>query len=195
MSKKLIGACVGLAMVGMAGAASGAVFEYESTCVGNCANFGLTDLDTLKGTISFSDASVFSNSSLDTSDVVSFSFLFGTFEIDSTGVASFYFDGILNASASSFSSFSFVASDALDSGSAETFFFLKNDATFPADQGRFGPGRCNVSCSPSSVGTFPGAATLSHESSLTLVPAPAALPLMGTALAGLGVIGWRRKAV
>jgi hypothetical protein len=160
------------------------VFQYQSTCISGCANFGLSDLDQVNGTISFSDVAVIANASLDETDIDSFSFLFGSFSIDDISAISVYFDGILDATASSFASFSFVASDVLDSGTGNTLFFLSNDSVYP-DQGRFGPGRCNGSCSPSTVFTFSGTANLSGVHSLTSVPVPPAFILFNTGLLGL----------
>jgi hypothetical protein len=174
------------------GVNAASVFQYQSACASNCSLYGLSDLDSISGTITFDDSAVIANGYVDEINILSFSFTFGAFSTDSSSSASFYFDGTLDGTADSFSAFSFVTSEVLNSGSGDAFFVLNNDSSF-SDQGRIGSGRCNGSCSPATFFTF-SQAHLSAVSSLTAVPVPipAAVWLFGS---GLGLLGWFRKKV
>ncbi len=170
------------------GANAASIFQYQSACLVNCSLYGLSDLDSISGTITLDDVAIIANGLVDETDILSFSFTFGAFSTDSSSSASFSFDGTLDGTANSFSAFSFVTSEVLDSGSGDTFFVLNNDPVF-SNQGRIGSGKCNGSCSPSTVFTF-SQAQLSTVSSLTAIPIPAAVWLFGS---GLGLLGWIRK--
>jgi hypothetical protein len=135
-------------------------FEFKGTCVFGCANFGLTGGESVSGEISFSDAAVIPNAAVDTSDVVSFSFPFGTFAIDDVDALSFSFEGTLDGMALSFTSFAFTASEAVTTPNDDTLAFFLNDSRF-ANQGRFGPGRCvGGTCSKSAVSFASGGPVL-----------------------------------
>jgi len=173
--------------------AQATVFQFQSTCIYECANYGLADMDEIYGTITTFDSLVHPNNAIDETGIESFLFSFGTFSIDNTSAVSFSFEGVLNGNGSSFDSFTFAASEGLDSVQGDTFFFLFNDAENPANQGRFGPGKCNVSCSRSSVFTYPGAANLSNVASLTVVSEPSSLWLFSIGLFGLLNMSKRRN--
>jgi len=163
-------------------AQGGYIYQFQSSCIYNCVNFGLTDFDELSGTISIFDSAIIPNSIINSSDVESFSFSFGTFAIDETTAANFSFDGTLDGT-SSFSSFSFTASEGLSSSApGETLRFLLNDPVYPVDQGSFGPGFCNTVCSTSSVFMLPGSANLSNKMSLVTIPEPNTLWLIALGL-------------
>jgi len=186
-----LGAIFGLTLIGVAGSAAAVPFEFQGTCVAGCATQGLTDLDPVSGEINFSNPAIAPNAAVDTSDVTSFSFTFGTFAIDDADAVSFFFDGTLDGTGSSFTAFSFVASEAL-SGAGDTLFFFLNGAGV-SDQGRFGPGLCFVACAPLSVGTSGGIASFGFPPDFTLTRAtePATIGLF---VIGLGMLtGYRRR--
>jgi len=187
---EILGAIFGLTLIGVAGSAAAVPFEFQGTCVAGCANQGLTDLDPVSGEITFSNSAIAPNAAVDTSDVTSFSFSFGSFAIDDADAVGFFFDGTLNGTGSSFTAFSFVASESL-SGSGDTLFFFLNGAGV-SDQGRFGPGRCIAVCAPLSVGTQSGIASFgsSPDFTLTRVPEPASIGLF---VIGLGMLSHHRR--
>ena len=177
--------------------ADAALFTYKSTCEFGCVTFGLASGDPISGSIEVSDAAIIGGGTVDTADVLAFSFTFGTFAIDNTTAVDFYFDGTLDGSATAFTSYSFGASDAFAPTDLNTFFFQFDFLPF-ADQGIFGPGNCTGPCTVNTIGVNAAldSARTTADSSLSLaaVPEPATLALFAIALGGLGFMTRRRMA-
>ncbi len=172
MVKKLIGACVGLAMMGMAGTAHALAFQMEFTAT----NFsGGAPVDPVSGSITYEAAS-------DTAVVVSF------ISVDLTIAGHVYTISELG--------FQFLATTNFTIGGSAS-----GVSGIPGNTDDFRIGWDPTAPTPSlfqytTLDTGPLFESVTFEEfSITPAPEPSTLALFATGLALLGFLGWRRRGV
>ena len=181
MFRKLIGACAGLAMMGMAGAADAAMFKFNFTSTINSSpsipGVSLGDTLTLEVIADNGGTSLISQN-WGTTDVSSAALSVGTYSatyLTTFTLANFTTDLTGTLTVSSFNDSSGSNQDIFGTGpSVVLTSAIVQDFNFGS--AFFGP----------NVSDF-------NAWTVTAVPLPAALPLMGTGLAVLGFLGWRRR--
>ena len=78
------------------------IFQFQSTCLSNCAAIGRGAGDTVSGTIGIADAAVVPGGTVTTANITSLDLRFGTFTFGLPTLGSF--SGVLNPTASAFGS-------------------------------------------------------------------------------------------
>lgn len=96
-------------------AAADITFSYSGICTPTpCPDVGLDVGDAVSGLITFADAAVVPNGSLTSADVTDFSLDFGTIDIDLDSAFAFYLEATLDATATGFTVFTMIVSDAFN---------------------------------------------------------------------------------
>jgi hypothetical protein len=96
-------------------ATAGVTFSYSGVCTPTpCPDVGLDVGDPVSGLISFADAAIAPNGSLTSADVTDFTLDFGTIDIDFASAFAFYLDATLDATATGFTAFNMIVSDAFN---------------------------------------------------------------------------------
>jgi len=185
-------AVAALAFGGARAAEAAITFDFSSTCDSFCGVIGLNVGDPVSGSISFNDAAIVPNESVQAAEVLSFDFDFGTVDITSATAAGFFFGGLLNATGTAFSSFVFDASEAVSPAWGETvhlgpFGFFASPAGNCSDMPCYG-----ISVGFSAGQGFTGATLVVRQAQ---VPEPGTLVLFAVALAGITTIGRRNTGL
>ena len=115
----LLAALAGAALTGLPAPAAADVFLYSSTCKnssigGRCTTIGATNGGSVSGSLTIDPTAMAANGVLDVSDLLDFSFTFGTVSITKASAHALRFEATLNAAMSGFTSFALWTSETID---------------------------------------------------------------------------------
>lgn len=115
----LLAAMACAVLAGLPAPAAADVFLYSSKCKnssigGRCSTIGAVNNGSVQGSLTIDPAAISPNGALDVSDLLDFSFTFGTVTITKASAKALRFEATLNAAMSGFTSFTLWTSENVD---------------------------------------------------------------------------------
>jgi hypothetical protein len=178
----LLFALLAIAVASPGPAQAGVIFSYDSTCLGGCADIGLSAGAPVSARVEFTDSAIIPNATLSVADIIDFSLDFAAVHLDPASVFGVWFFGVLDATAAGFTEFQLSASDSFAAPGILVFLDVTGWAA--------GPGTCLSEDCVDFLIEDPAFGLGSTIARLVLDPGPIPVPEPSAALVLLAALGW-----